>query len=495
MTQPLVVVVDSRIWLPVGGYSKTLLSALRSKFTYTNPDFHKKKAMGFNTWGTPRQIQTIIEKEDALGKRWTLPRGGIGKLREICSELEIPIRYVSRMTTSPVEWPEYQGPGLRDYQTDAVEACLGRVQGVVRAPTGSGKTVATLAFLSRAGERAVVIVRDGNLLNQWVDVAQKVAGLDEREIGIVRGGRNYRPGPRLTLALQQSLNAKGGNLDRLLREVPFGAVVVDEVQLLAARTFVDVIDRFPCKYRIGFSADETRKDKKEFLIYDQIGPVICEIDRKELEHRKVIHPVTVRVVETEFRADWYRGAEAAEKDYSRLIEEMCEDEERNNLILEVVKELHDGGETPFLVFTHRREHAHDLADRQLSVTMGIPCGLFLGGDGADRLRFKIERERIETGYRKVAVGTFNALGVGIDLPVVEAGVVATPISGGNRQYFGQVRGRICRVAEGKSEARIYYLWDRHVFPGQLRNLLEWNDGRVEVRAPDGSWVRATARGR
>ncbi len=454
--------------------------------------------MGFSTWGTPQQINTYESWEDSLGKRLTLPRGGFQILREIAEAHGIGLRYQDGTTVAPAVFPhfvvdpDYPDRVLRWYQEGGIEAAVEKRQGVVRAPTGSGKTVAALAFIHRIQQRTLVVMRDGNLLEQWMREAQRSLGLTKKQIGIIRGGRKYYPGRPLVLGLQQSLWKMGPEgLAELFAADPFGAAVVDEVQGAAARTFQGVLDHFPTRYRIGFSADETRKDKKEFLIYDVMGPVIHEIDRNTLEREGVIHPVLVRVVPTDFRADWYRAADPGDRDFVRLIEEMTEDEDRNALILNLAEAVVRAGEVPAMVFTHRREHAHNTADAELSVRLGIPCGLLLGGDGADRERFREDRQKLLDGRLKIAMGTFNALGVGINLPVVRAGIVSTPISGKNRQFFGQVRGRICRVSKssGKDSAVLYYLWDRHVFPRQLRNLLNWNDGNVEILDAD-KWVPA-----
>ncbi len=75
----------------------------------------------------------------------------------------------------------------------------------------------------------------------------------------------------ITIAIQKTLAAHG--VDDELRSF-FGAVICDEVQLFGAKTFYEVIDPWPAKYRIGVSADERRKDRKEFLIHHQFGEVV-----------------------------------------------------------------------------------------------------------------------------------------------------------------------------------------------------------------------------
>lgn len=347
----------------------------------------------------------------------------------------------------------------------------------------SGKTLMALAMLPQLGQRALVVLRDRNLLEQWLLRAEHDLGFKPRDIGIVASGKR-RVGTHLTLALQQTLYSKSFDLPGFAKL--FGAVIVDEVHDAAARTVGETIDVFPARARLGFSADHTRRDRKEFLIEDLFGEVIFEVTKKHLERTGAVVPVVVRLVPTDFQADWYANAPSEERDFTKLVSAMSTDETRCALVRRVVKELVIAGAVPALVFTHRREHASRLAEKELPAD-GIPTGLLLGSAG-NAQQFEESKSLLLSGVLKVAVGTFKAVGQGIDIPNVMAGVCATPI-GANKQFFGQVRGRICRVVPGKRVGHLYYLWDQAVFPEAARNLCNWNDGLVEVYDRDSKgWV-------
>lgn len=231
-----------------------------------------------------------------------------------------------------------------------------------------------------------------------------------------------------------------------------------------------------CYYANGVLVHNTRKDKKEFLVYDQFGRVVYEIERDVLEGEGAITPVEVVLVPTDFRADWYRDAQGGERDFNQLLDELTHDPDRNAVIVRLVEHL-SRRESPSLVFSHRIEHARSLSDVELFAA-GVRCGLLLGGD-ENRVRFAEDKARLKSGDLPVCTGTFQAVGQGIDMPAVRSGVMATPI-GNNRQFFGQVRGRVCRPADGKEIGRLYVLWDRHVFPDMPRKVEAWNGGRTSV---------------
>lgn len=487
----VIAVIDSRIWLPPG-LPKRFIRMLRSKFVHDNPDFFTAKSNGLSTWNIPRKIETFRLKQDLFGERPTIPRGGTQHLRAICDSFGYQLRWIDRRVSVPAKFksfcidPEHPEYELRYYQEASVQSALKLQQGICRAPTASGKTISALNFIYRAQQRAMVIMRDGNLLKQWFGVAQKVLGLRKDEIGIIRGSKKYKPGRPLVLALQQSLTSKKGKiLFDLIRHDPVGVMVIDEAQTVASKTFLEVVDNLPCKYRVGFSADETRRDKKEFLIYDEMGPVIHEIEKQELIDVGVIHRVKVRAIPTNFRADWYRAAVGVDRNFNKLVDDMLENVERNRFIIWNIHRIIAMNETPLVAFTHRVEHARYLANEELNLK-GTPCGLFLGGNENAR-RFEMDLLQLSRGDLKVGVGTYQAIGQGHDVPIIRAGMCLTPISKKNPQFFNQVCGRICRTAKGKEGATLYYLWDTEVYPDHLKVLKRWSSDNLEVFY-EGKWI-------
>jgi hypothetical protein len=116
-------------------------------------------------------------------------------------------------------------------------------------------------------------------------------------------------------------------------------------------------------------------------------------------------------------------------------------------------------------------------------------GLLLGGKDA-KVEFERTRVGILAGEVRVAVGTYQAVGTGTDLPSLARGVASTPIHN-NKPFLEQVKGRICRVstATAKSDARLYVLWDRAIFGlAPLRNLCRWSNVVKLKDAFTGEWV-------
>lgn len=337
----------------------------------------------------------------------------------------------------------------------------------------SGKTSAVIKAISVLGVPALIIMWDTGLLKQWQERIRDELGIPVKEQGLIQGGKMKLRA--ITLAMQQTMNNWQDEQWERIRSV-FGFVGFDEVQRYAARTFLDTADRFDAKYRVGVSADERRKDGKQFLIYSMFGQVRHEVPKKDLIEKRIIHDVEVYVMPTDFTADWYRDKREDEEqmingqDFNILLDEMQANEERNALAASLVDQCVRAG-LPTLTFTHRVAHAQ-LIDG-LVTGHGHRSGLALGGDEW-REQFDITINALRSGAYTVGCGTFQKLGVGHDIPTVAAGVAVTPVHN-NRSFMEQVKGRICRTSSGKQNARILVLWDRHVFGlSPLWNLKKWN---------------------
>ena len=503
------IVVDNRIRISLRHLPPEVVDAIKHDFTHVNPARAKLERLGLTggaLYKEPRTIQTY-ELEHAV---ITVPRGGMTRVRAALEQAGLARHVVDERCEGDPRLAGKIPPHamatdgiLYDFQREILDQMLVVQNGFVRAPTGSGKSAGALAFAAAVNLPTCVVVHNTGLLKQWIANASdpRQLGLSPDDIGIVGGGV-FRIRP-LTIAMQQSIRRE----DTLKRiRTVFGAVIPDELQTAAAATFAATYDQFPAKYRLGMSANERRADRKEFLIYDLFGDEpIVDVDQDDLIERGVVHDVDVMVVLTEFVAPWYedlkhrvREAEQTTKRtgqpmprdliaerigaFDRLLNEMMVDKSRQYGIAEIVRdEVLNNGEQ-VLILSHRREHcARNDADVSAA---GVRCGRMVGGV-EDREEFERSLRMLRDGSLSAVAGTYQAIGTGIDLPSVAVGVCTTPIAGGKdgKSFYQQVRGRLCRRAEGKHGARIYYLLDRNVFGLEpLRNLIRWNN---TVRVFDG----------
>lgn len=105
--------------------------------------------------------------------------------------------------------------------------------------------------------------------------------------------------------------------------------------------------------------------------------------------------------------------------------------------------------------------------------------------------FEQTKAALIKGTKQAGVGTYQAIGVGQDIPQADAGFATTPIHN-NRQMVGQVRGRMCRKPEGKSESILYYAYDRRLYgAAPVRAMMRYaRDVRVQSDERPGLMIPA-----
>jgi superfamily II DNA or RNA helicase len=492
------VIVDNR--LRFGRLPEREVAALQREFTHRNPARGRleNSIAALERSKNPKQrsiayaMKKQLRDEPPALATWAVdadgfsgPRGGLARARTVLEDLGHELDVVDARTQGDprllIRAPS-KGPPPRDYQQAIVDAVLEVEQGLVISPTGSGKTVALMRAAVEAGLPTLVVVSTGNLFDQWVRRLQTDLGLARRDVGEVgQGDEKVRP---FTVGMQQAL-ATGGRAARLAPL--FGFLGCDEVDLFAAKTFREVIDLFAARYRVGVSDSEKRKDGKHFYLYDAFGSRIAEIDRDELVERGDILDPEVRLVPTAFRCRWWEQLPEAERPtrWTDLLDAMTGDRARNELAARLAAEGARAGEQ-VLVFAHLEEQCLRL---QADVAAAEPrVGLLVARRKKD---FAATLAGFFDGSVRVAVGTYKAVGRALDLPFASRGVAATPIHN-NPQAMNQVRGRLCRTAEGKRAAALYVLWDREVFGlAPVRNWVKCSRTSV-VLGPGGEWVEGKA---
>ncbi len=480
------ITLDSRVRIPMTLLSDTTIATLKSEFTHDNPEFAREETAS-KSRGWKRRIDPTISTWSEENGDLTLPRGKFSKIREILKCFEGDLEIADRRTEGD---PKLHHDGRYrlapqivpvPFQHEACNTARETQNCILRAPTGSGKSVFGEMIASSLGLPTVVLVQTDELFAQWVRRMHTELGVPKDDIGTIKG-KKHKIKP-ITIA---SVKTFAKHVDKYKRT--FGVVIFDEVQRAAANTFYPAVDGLDAKYRIGISADERRKDKKDFLIYDLFGKVAMEVDRKRLIDDGFILDTEVRLVETNFQAPWYVKLSSfqrqSEQVFNKLLAEMTKDKPRNEIAVSLAaKQMQEGHTT--LVFSHRVEHCFDLRariverDHRVGIVVGEP-------------KYKHESnetlERIAKGTILAAVGTVQSIGTGIDIPAAARGIATTPMHS-NRQQAGQMRGRICRVDRSpnatKTDSILYVLWDRKVHGlVPLRQWLKINEGNVTIYDPN-----------
>lgn len=155
----------------------------------------------------------------------------------------------------------------RGSQLRAIGALVPMRRGIVKAPAGSGKTIigadaasrwaAPRARLARRKQRIAIVANTTEQCDQW----RKACGIFE----------SLEQSAEITIVCYASGLALAG----------FDLVIFDECHHVAAREARKMLDGH-MGWRWGVSATPMRADEDASMVFELIGPVICEISREEV---------------------------------------------------------------------------------------------------------------------------------------------------------------------------------------------------------------------
>jgi len=408
-----------------------LVEGLRQRFTYDNPVYWDARRFRRPCRHLARTVDLF---ETAGPGEVLLPRGARDLVARLLEPDAPPPE--DRTVAPPADLPGFIGD-LRDYQEAAVAAAVAARDGVIQAPTGSGKTVIACALAARLRVRTLIVVHTSVLLDQTAERVRAFLGTDPGKVG---GGQDeWRD---VTVAMVQTLQRRDL---QALRDA-FGLVVLDECHHCPAETFKSVVQRFAARWRIGLSATPTRKDRLHPVLFDVVGPICHAVKPKTLVAAGSIAPSEVVEVATAFKG-------AFRNNYGRLVNRLVKDPGRNALIVGAVKD-HRGERS--LVLSDRVDHCRFLA-AALSAE-GLPVAA-MTGDLPKEARDEV-LARFRSGEVTVLVATTSLVGEGFDLPAIDTVFLTTP--NGNVARTTQALGRALRPAAGKTAGRIVDFVDDQV---------------------------------
>ena len=249
-TSTLVATIDTRLTLR-GDMPAGLLWALIRLFTLDNPAYSEAEKYGRSTAEiAPTLTYYRITPDGDL----VVPRGALLQVYRLCQAYNVNVSWDRQTHVGPAVTFE-KHVSLSVAQDHAVQNVLGQRMATLVAPAGGGKTRMAMAVIEARQQPALILVHTRELQAQASRTAQDVLGLSADEIGLIGDG-NYSIGPRLTIALVQTL--ANGVPDELRFHV--GLVILDEAHHAPAATFAGVISQFPARYLLALTATPERRD-------------------------------------------------------------------------------------------------------------------------------------------------------------------------------------------------------------------------------------------
>ena len=355
--------------------------------------------------------------------------------------------YSSPLTSITFKDRKFKNFKYYDYQETLILRALKDKRGVIKSPTGSGKTLIMAGLVKAlAGRKMVLLFNAKQLLTQTYEFFTKSCSLDN--IGIC-SGEGYIYGD-IMLCTVQSIEKI---LDTHLKETEI--LMVDECHEFAnGKTTLAAIRSFPeAQYRIGFTATPPSQEIPKFNLEGALGPVWEVVDTYDLiDSGKLTKPV-IQLIKRPYNA----SGEDEDMSYGEVYDNyIVNNSDRNNIIKRIVNDIRQKNKKArILILTKSLDHG-----RALEKLLGNREVEFL--EGADSLgeRYKSIARFRNHPESSILIGT-KILQTGINIEEITHFINARGMK--SEIATLQALGRALRRHETKTEVFVYDFLDREKY--------------------------------
>lgn len=417
--------------------SKEIMAWCKENLVLSNPDYQKKVRMHLWVGDTPKQLFLYSMNGNDL----ILP---FGCLRAILPLLEGDLK---KLFKTPKKVDFGGEVPLYGYQEEAVGAMLINHYGILQSPAGSGKTQMGIALACDLGVKTLWLTHTKDLLTQSKARAEQY--IDPSMLGTITEGK-VNIGQSMTFATIQTMCKL--DLDQYRDE--WDCIIVDECHRVsgtptAVTQFSKVLNTLRARHKYGLSATVHRADGLIKATYAMIGEVVWTVPDEAVKSRVMTVDVSPKGTGVGLNPCFLNTDGTV--NYAKMITYLTEHEERNQLILDDLKENRDHFN---LVLSERVDHLKYLYS-QLPPALKRQAAVIDGKMTTKTLKAEREQaiEDMRTGDKRYLFATYSLAKEGLDIPRLDRLYLATP----QKDYAVIVQsvGRVARTFEGKQQPLVF----------------------------------------
>ena len=370
----------------------------------------------------------------------TFPTGFLKRIVEHFGSDGIEIKGELESIKPSVKSPSLKGITLRKDQIRLIKDAVKHRRGILKAPTGSGKTVVAAGLMSMYPERKVLF------LCHTIDLVKQAA--DEfKEFGfnriqVIKGGSEkiIHPKAKIICATIQSFVKMSPVIYADWADI----ILIDEVHHAANKKgqYATVLNNNLAPIRIGFTATTHGEIEKALALEGLIGPVIGELSIQEGIELGIMATPKITLLNPKFNTS-ISHSKTYREIYRRAI---VNNRQRNRMIVtEVLKRKELGFSSLILV----KEIAHGDLIKSIFNVLKTDVKFVQGATDGD-VRNDVKK-LLNDKHEKIVICT-SVWYEGINIPTLN--VIVNGCGGKSEIKTIQVIGRGLRKAEGKDEVEI-----------------------------------------
>lgn len=458
MTKTTTVVRREAAFIPIKDLTPKLVQRLKEKLTFSF--FNKEKICQECEWYAER-INDVCEScanyrgsyelanQVKVGdnKYLKVPLGSWPTTKEYLERQGLDTVVKSKHPKTEIAEFKFKGE-FREGQEAAIEAMLKYKRGILSAPPRSGKTLMGTVLTSRLKVKTLILAsqRDWLMGFQETYIGSKtqeaLTDLDPKRIKLCKTLKDFETHDICLATVQTFYSPAGEKLLRKIRDM-FTCILIDEVHTVGADKYSMIASRLNAKYFIGFSGTPTRKDERETLFENIIGPVFYKMETKRMVPE-------VRLTRTGFT----RVSKKGTVPWARLVSGLENDKKRIQVIAsQALKDVESGHMV--LIPVAQVKPVNKIVEeinKQAGKTIAYAFTGSLKKEDRDAYIQKARAYKI-----KVLVGTQKILSVGINIP--RASCIFEVCMSSNLQAAQQRMARVLTHTDDKPRPIIRYFLD------------------------------------
>jgi superfamily II DNA or RNA helicase len=379
-----------------------------------------------------------VKSRSLLSKGGYFLSGFLDRIELFCNENEIELEYTNHQDI--LKHGSFSLPGivLRSDQKRAIEASLELQRGVIRASTGSGKTILALSILKALkanlakDKTCLIIVGSKDLFKQTLEELDR---FDFKDVGVIGAGK-VEP-DKITVAIINSIARLGPTeFDRSV-----DVVIIDECDLISSLTgmYASVLKRIPSAVKLGFTATLPEEPQKVLVLEGFVGPVIATVTDQELEDKNVLAKTKVTLLIGPYDQD-IKALRMYQDAYTAGI---VENKSRNRKILKAARRRIRKGRS-VLILVRIIKHGQNLMDIAAKEFPGLDPQ-FVQGATDDTIRNMVKKLLMDK--ESMLVIATSVFGRGLNIPSLDCVIHATAWK--SKSMLEQNHGRGKRRTEEK----------------------------------------------
>lgn len=352
---------------------------------------------------------------------------------------DIQYEYSSAIPVVEYDEPQIDGITFRPYQTELITNALDHGRGVIKAPTGTGKSMIIMGIISAFSEENILFLAHTTDLVDQIKISMIENGLGD--IGEWTGRKKNME--RITVATVQSYkNVARDYIDH------WDVCVVDEghhISKLDTGNYFKALGFMAAPCKLAFTATLSDSEEARLALEGLVGPVLGELTMAEGQELGFLADPDITMPTIQLPPE-LASVKSFQKAYSSGIVRNVSRNAYINAIAE--KEIEDGGTV--LILVTRIEHIDNIMDG-----FDIPVEVVRGAVSAeDRMRIKND---LNSGETQCVIATV-AWVEGVDIPTLTCVINA----GGMKSEMQTLQkiGRGLRKTETKTTVKVWDFFDK-----------------------------------